>query len=146
MVYLSKLSERLKDLMSEYELSSYSLSAKIEVSSGSIRAWARGAGLPSLESIIKLADFFCCSLDYLTGRTEKFEEVKPRSLPPFYERIRSVMENEGFTRYNITHHTSIKDSHFTGWSRHDIPTLDSICILADYMHVSLDYLIGRTDY
>ena len=146
MEYLSKFSERLKDLMAEHELSSYSLSEKIGTWSGVVRTWARGVRLPNLENSIKLADYFCCSLDYLTGKEEKYEEVRPRPLPPLYEHIRSVMKREGFTRYKITHDSSVKDSHFTNWAKGEMPSLPTLCILADYMKVSLDYLVGRTDY
>lgn len=146
MEYLSKLSERLKDLMLENELNATSLSAKVGLSAGAIRSWVRGDRLPTLESSIKLADYFKCSLDYLLGKEEKFEEVFPRTLPSLYERIREIMRIEGFTRYNIVHHTQIKDSYFTRWSKGDFPTLESFCALADYLKVSLDYLVGRTDY
>ena len=146
MDYLSKLPERLNDLMLEQELNAPTLSAKTGLSSSAIRSWVRGARLPTLESVIRLADYFQCSLDYITGKEEKFEIVLARPLPSLYERIRSVMKSKGVSRYSVAHKTSIRDSHITNWSRGEIPTLESICILADYLNVSLDYLVGRTDY
>lgn len=146
MEYLSKLSVRLKDLMSEREIKTECLSSEIGIVSSAIRAWLRGDKLPTLKNVISLADYFCCSLDYITGREEKFEEVHAHALPPLYERIRSIMKSEGITRYHITHHSSIKDSHFVNWAKGEIPSLPNLCILADCLHVTLDYLVGRTDY
>lgn len=146
MEYLSKLSERLKDLMSEKEIKTESFASDMGIASSAIRAWLRGDKLPSMKNALFLADYFYCSLDYLTGKEDKFEEVHTRPLPPLYKRIRSIMKNVGVTRYNITHHSSIKDSHFVNWAKGGMPTLPSLCILADYLHVTLDYLVGRTDY
>lgn len=45
---------------------------KLEIASSTITQWKQGA-LPSGENLIKLADFFGCSIDYLLGRAETHE-------------------------------------------------------------------------
>lgn len=41
---------------------------KIGVSHGTVTAWKQGT-LPNIETMIKIAEYFDCSIDYLIGRT-----------------------------------------------------------------------------
>ena len=140
---LSNFPQRLKELMDEHDLRSEGLANKSGVAGSSIRAILRGEALPTLSSAVKLADYFCCSLDYLVGRTDKIEEVNPRALPSFYEHLRAVMNELGVKRYEITKNTSVNDTCFTNWKHGAQPGLVNLCILAKYMKISLDELVGR---
>lgn len=148
MEYLSKLPERLKFLMLDREdIKSDALGKAIGVCGSTIRCFLRGKNLPSLATAVKLADFFECSLDFLAGKIEIDRKVTPRPLPPFYENLRKVMKERNITRYFLTHKTrEIRDSHFSNWIQGDQPKLITVCILAKHLDVSLDYLVGRTDY
>lgn len=42
---------------------------KLGIASGAISAWKTGT-IPDREALVKIADFFECSIDYLLGRTE----------------------------------------------------------------------------
>ena len=77
---LSKLSERLKELMDEAEINTQSLSKEIAVDQSAIARVLRAARMPSLKTLVAFADFFHCSTDYLLGfisydgtALEKFE-------------------------------------------------------------------------
>ena len=147
MEYLSNLPIRLKELAFYHEdIKSDALGKEIGVSGSTVRAWLRGELTLNLANAVKLADFFGCSLDYLAGRSSVYEEVRAHSLPPFYEQVRKIMKSAGVTRYRVTADTIIKDSYFTNWANGATPKLTSVCALADYLNVSLDYLVGRTDY
>ena len=143
---MSKLSERLGELMFYHnEIKSEELARGIGVTGVSVRGWLHGSHEISLEHAVALADYFHCSLEYLSGRSEKYEEVTPRELPPFYERLRAVMKEKGVTRYEFISKTRIKDAFFTNLARGEKPKLSTVCTLADRLQVTLDYLIGRTD-
>lgn len=49
----------------------------IGVSSGNFSDWASGRSSPRLETIIKIADYFDVSLDYLCGREDKYPSPSP---------------------------------------------------------------------
>ena len=49
------------------------ITAATGISSGNISDWLSGRSQPKAEALIKLADFFGCSVDYLLGRTDKPE-------------------------------------------------------------------------
>ena len=143
---VSNFSERLKELMEERGLRSEKLAKEAGIAGSSIRSWLRGDSVPAYKSAIKLADHLRCSLDFLVGNTDSDREIPPREVPPFYPRLRDIMAELGVTRFRITTETPIKDAFFTNWSRGEEPLLTTVCTLADYLHVSLDYLVGRTDY
>lgn len=147
MEILSNFPERLRELMFDRgEIKSEALGEKIGVHGTNVRAWLNGTALISLENAVKLADFFCCSLDYLAGRSEKDDPVTPRPLPPFYDSLRRVMCERAITRYQVVHCAEIHDVYFTRWKRGAKPDLITVIKLADCLGVSIDYLIGRTEY
>ena len=66
-------------------------------------------------------------------------------VPP-YEVLRNLREDSDLKQKDIAEYlqcTQVAYSHYELGKR-DIPT-DVLCRLADYYHVSVDYLLGRTD-
>ena len=61
-------SERLKTLRKEKKLTQKELAEQIGISQKSYSHWETGKNEPSLENLIKLADLFEVSLDWLFGR------------------------------------------------------------------------------
>ena len=46
------------------------VSRDLDVSMGNISDWKNGRSVPNAVSLVKLAAYFGCSVDYLLGRTE----------------------------------------------------------------------------
>ncbi len=65
-----KFSNNLKTLRVEGNISQKQLAQKIEVSQQCVSMWEKGTIEPTLSSLIKIADFFDVSLDFLTGRKD----------------------------------------------------------------------------
>ena len=139
----SKFGDRLSDLMLKENVKATELAAAIGVNTSSVNDWKRGKFQMYLSNLIKVADFFNCSLEYLADRTDTLLDYAPKPCPPFYARFREVMEERGKTRYRMTIDTGIKDSYFTEWSKGSDPHVVSVTEAADYLGVTLDYLVGR---
>lgn len=60
----------LQILMKEHGVSSYKLTKDTGISNGLISNWKQGVKIPSAENLIKIADYFDVSVDYLLGRTD----------------------------------------------------------------------------
>ena len=69
----------IKALRKENNLSQKALAEQIGVSQKAIDYWERGINEPKASYIIKLADFFQCSIDFLVGRQEEFLYISPPS-------------------------------------------------------------------
>lgn len=65
---MSVFSEQLKDLRKTKGLTQKEVSEKIGIARGSYGNWERGKREPNIEMLVKLADYFDVSLDYLLGR------------------------------------------------------------------------------
>ena len=66
MVNLSNLFQR----MNELNITSKKLSDSTGISTGNIGDWKYGRSKPGAESLISLAEYLDCSIDYLVGRTD----------------------------------------------------------------------------
>lgn len=64
------IGERIKELRLEQGVSQSTLGNSIGVSQKAVDYWERGVNEPKASYIVKLADFFNVSSDYLLGRKE----------------------------------------------------------------------------
>ena len=135
--------ERLSELMIEKGVNTVSLSAAIGVSDETVRRWKNGQRDILLSQLVKLADYFQCSLDFLAGRSDCAMDHQVREIPPFYDRLRAVMAEKGVTRYRLVKELPIYDGYFTNWKKGKSPNILTLIMLADYLDVTIDYLVGR---
>ena len=63
----NKFALRLKELRQERGIGQIELAKKLEVSKGIISLWENGLREPNMYYLIKLAKFFCVTIDYLVG-------------------------------------------------------------------------------
>ena len=68
--FFPSFSERLKDLRTAKNLTMEQLGNEIGSTRATISNFENGQRKPSLDMLIKLADYFDVSIDYLVGRTE----------------------------------------------------------------------------
>jgi transcriptional regulator with XRE-family HTH domain len=62
--------KRLNTLMENNKTSQQSLEDAIGVSRVAVSQFAHGANLPSIEKIVRIADYFHVSIDYLLGLSD----------------------------------------------------------------------------
>lgn len=70
---MATLSERLVQLQSEKKLLKKDIAKAIGLSIMGYYRYETGERVPDANTLIKLADFYNVSLDYLTGRSDKPE-------------------------------------------------------------------------
>ena len=73
--------DRLKLLRTSNKFTQQDLADKLEVSQRTIAFYEKGERHPDYESLLKLADIFECSVDYLLGRTNNPNEVLRKPNP-----------------------------------------------------------------
>lgn len=65
----------------------------------------------------------------------------------FPGRLRRLREKEHKSRIVLSQLCGLPDSAIRRYERGETkPTVESLVAIADYFHVSVDYLIGRTNY
>lgn len=65
------IKERLKKLREEKGIFQKDLAEQLHITRATIATYETGKSLPSLDVVIKYANFFDCSTDYILGRTDE---------------------------------------------------------------------------
>ena len=68
---MKELGERLRGLRESVKLSQVKMAELLGVKQSSINRYEQGLSAPSLETLVKYADYFDVSMDYLFARTDK---------------------------------------------------------------------------
>ena len=139
---MSKFSEVLTELLEEHNLNRKTFAANVGISASRVSDYIRNDKLPTLENLIKIADYFQCSTDFLLGREyEETHEIFHDPIP-FSERIRFLKEQSHFSHKDI-YETVGKSRYFEWLNGKRQPSLDHVILLADLFGCSVDYLLGR---
>lgn len=64
----------------------------------------------------------------------------------FMKRVTELIDSHGITRNKLLTDIGLNKNSFVAWTkRGTVPGGDTLAKIADYFHVSTDYLLGRTD-
>lgn len=142
-----KFSHRLRELLKEYNMTYNKLAKELNFSgSAQIYYWLQGMNNPNLENLIKIADYYNCSLDYLIGRID-FDERPIKStkpLPRFRDRLDEILKSKHVSKYRMIKDGVINFGNIGQWyTLNGSPNFDSLIKLGNYFNVTIDYLVGR---
>lgn len=143
--------ERVQKICAQKGISIAQLEADIGVSRGSVYKWRKHS--PSLDVACKVANYLGTSLDDLVGYdfyssdedmgNESLSSV-PLSDGNFFGRFDELLKERGIRAADVSKATGITSSTFTDWKKgRYVPKLDKLLLIADFLGVSIDYLIGR---
>ena len=88
---------RLKELREERHLTQSEVAQQIQTSQTNIGRWENELNEPTASFLVRLADFFNCSVDYLLGREDDFGNVvvqteKPAPLPQDEQELLNIYQ------------------------------------------------------
>lgn len=69
---------RLQQLRKEHKVSCRQLGKEIGLSASALSHYETGINIPSMENVLKIAEYFDVSIDYLVGRTEYRNQEEQR--------------------------------------------------------------------
>ena len=102
--------------------------------------------IPTTPTLVKMADYFHVSVNYLLGRTDKNEYIES-SKTTFQERFENLCREKRVTHYKVSRDCFFDKSNISRWlSKGYLPTLEILDMIAKYFNVSIDYILGRTDF
>ena len=108
-----------------------------------IRAWKAGL-VPSMRTLIKIADYLEESLDYLLGFSDESAPRKTAEGACFYRILEELKDKSGKKYGAIASAIGIYRSQFNSWKKNNSIPSPEICYqLALYFKVSLDSLLAR---
>ena len=62
--------EKFVQILQERQITAYKVAKETGISQGLMGEYKKGIKLPTLNNLIKIANYFDCSVDYLLGRTD----------------------------------------------------------------------------
>ena len=141
---MSKLSENLKCLMNDVGIKSAALADAIGIDQSTVLSLLRGEGLPYTDTLVKLADYFSCSTDYLLGLTDDYSGTQFKQRPPFSQQLTIILAHFNVTKYRMEKDTGIAEKTVNRWHNGKTqPTCESLIKLAKYFDCSVDFILGR---
>jgi len=138
--------ERLDELMSENNMTVTELAKALGMHMTTVYKYLQKSHTPRLETLIKIADYFHCSISYLVGLRETDSTTEFKPCPPFPERFEMLIKQSGKTTYRLCRDKDIASSLIFYW-RHGLklPTIYHLIKIADFLGCSVDYVLGRED-
>lgn len=134
----------LKDMIADKGMSFRAFSLDIGINRRTMNRWFYDRS-PRPESVIRIADYFNCSVDYLLDKTDSPKYMPSKNKESFYLRYTSLRERNKFTDRYVAQVCKIRPSAVTNWKHGAIPSLEVTASLCDLFYCSFDYLVGRSD-
>jgi len=141
---MSKLNETLADLISDSGLNHKETAEKIGTSQACMTYYMQGQREPTVENLIKFADYYNCSTDYLLGREAENKRLTFKTCPPFSQQLAFLKKHFSCSANRFYTGTKISKSAYYSWLRgtHK-PSLGNVIELADEFGCRVDFILGR---
>ena len=138
--------KRFKSLLEEYDYSRSEIAKLIPLSQSTLSNALTYGIIPSTKTLIKIADFFDISINFLLGKTDIEDFYKSSSPASFLSRFESLCSEKEVTHYKVAADCLFDKSNISRWiSKGFLPELEILELLCDYFNVSPDYILGRTE-
>ena len=137
--------KNLKDMINDKGMSFRAFSLDIGIHRRTMSRWFFDRS-PSPESVVKIANYFNCSIDYLLDRSDTPNFIPSKTPATFYERYSLLKEQNSFSDYKIAKLCGIIPSAISNWKHGTIPSFEIMVCLCDIFCCSFDYLIGRSEF
>ena len=140
--------ERIKHMREVKEVKVKDLAEIVGCWGTDICRWQQDERYPKISHLIKMADFFDVSVDWLFGRTEKTETAgnKPTDEMTFGQRLKSKRVECKLRQADLARNAQVGISSLYLWEYDKRETTAFfLLLLAEELNVSADWLLGRTD-
>ena len=142
------LGERISHMREVIGVRGYQLAKMLGVWHTDVSRWQKDERYPKASHLIKMADIFGVSVDWLLGRTEKTKTAgeKPTDGKTLGQRLRSKRIEYGWRQSDMAKEMMVAISSIYHWENdRNETTAFFLLLLAEKLNVSADWLLGRTD-
>ena len=143
---MNEFSEVLQELMKERNVTVTDLKKYLSYSNEStIYKWLRKEVSPKVDKAVMIAEYFGCSLQYLAGMCDNYDEKKTYlPCPPFAQALRNILKEKKISQYALIKNTCFNYGNIYSWfNLNSVPQLDTVIKLANFFDVTLEHLVGR---
>ena len=143
---LSNFVESLSELLTQASLKPSELAKAVGCGKGTISRYMQMQKIPSVDVLVRIADYFNCSIDYLLGREYESHTHTFLPCPPFQERLPLLCQQLKITKYKLKKETGIAESAIYSWQNGKTsPNLINLIKIAEAFDCSVDFVLGRSN-
>ena len=138
--------DRILNLMEQNNVTAATLTKEIPLTNGVISQWKRGKKNPSTDSIIKIANYFHVTTDYILLGKQNLK-TGDGYLKEINERITNLLSsNSAFSQKDLANYIGKQPSTLSNWLLKDREIPSSYLIpICEYLNVSLNYLLTGSE-
>lgn len=117
------------------------------IAQNTLSNWELGNRRPDYETLNKIADYFSVTVDDLIGgQDQPNHQPTLSSASRFGNTLRALRKQNDLMQQDVAEKLGIKNNTLSNWETgRTAPDFEALIKLADYFHVSTDYLLGHTD-
>ena len=136
---------RLKKLREEHGVKQKDLALFLNITQATLSNWERGRHDIDSKSLIKLADYFNVTTDYILGFS-KIQGLSPSIEQIADNRIKELRIKKGMKQSELSKVVNVRQTTVSNWEN-EVTEIDkrSLFALADYFNVTTDYLLGKSN-
>lgn len=141
-------SKRIKLIMDDNDCSTNKQFAELVGVSVPVISKAVNFGIvPSLRTLIKIADCLELSFKYILGVDDKNEFTPATSPSSFHTRLAELTNEKNINYGQLASKMDFPRTYIYEWIKENtLPSIDYILSISEYFKVTPDYLLGRSDY
>lgn len=144
MVILSNFDETLKDLLFDKKITVEQFANDAEITLSEAYRYLRKESVPKLSTIIKIADAYNYSIDFLVGITPFPDNITFKRTPLFSQQFKELLSNNTVSRYRLSKDLNISINRIDDWYHGKcLPSAENAIKLAEFFKCTLDSLLGR---
>ena len=138
--------DRILNLMEQNNVTAATLTKEIPLTNGVISQWKRGKQNPSTDSIIKIANYFHVTTDYILLGKQNLK-TGDGYLKEINERITNLLSsNSAFSQKDLANYIGKQPSTLSNWLLKDREIPSSYLIpICEYLNISLNYLLTGSE-
>ena len=122
------------------------LGSVLNVAESTISLYENGKRAPDYEMLKKISAYFGVSVDYLLDNSEPVEATSSSLAAGFGMLMRQVREEKGITVEQMAVDLGMPTTLLIGIEAKSVPpSLNAAIKIADYLEVSIDYLLGTDE-
>lgn len=142
---LNKFTENFIDLCSEKKLNQSDISKEIGINQSQVSRYYKGV-LPDIKNVVKICDYFNCSIDYIIGFTDErnYKNItKGFTNLVFFSEYEKLLKQNNTTHYSLAKKKIVCETSFRLWKKEMLPNFEVLCNIAFALGSSVDKLLGR---
>lgn len=138
------LGEKIAEQRKKLGLSQEELAEKLNISQKSISKYELGNRKPQYKVLVRMAEYFGVTTDYLLGVTDSTENEPESSVTrKFGNRLRELRVSEGITQFQMAVILDTSKSNISKYEAGTVePGMEKINEIARFFKVTTDYLFG----